>query len=85
MLVLLFVDGAIFGLAIKKGFVSIILIVLGLIIASIVGLTIPFINGSSIASFVTGFILSEITRIGPLFLSFPILWIIGLLVGIWKG
>ncbi len=85
MLLLLFVDGAIFGLAIKKGITSIILIVIGLVLASFVGLAIPFLSLTVVLNFISGFIASEISHLGPLFLTFPVLWILGLLIGVWKG
>jgi hypothetical protein len=84
-LVLLFVDGAIFGLAIKKGFLSIILIIVGLLLASYVGLSIPFLSTNNIASHLIGIALSQISHMSPIFFSFPILWIVGLGIGIWKG
>jgi hypothetical protein len=84
-LVLLFIDGAIFGLAIKKGFTSILLIVIGLILATLVGLVIPYLSLASVLNFVASLVASEISRVGTLFVAFPILWILGLLVGIWMG
>ncbi len=85
VLIVLFVDGAIFGLAIKKGFVSIILIIVGLLLASYIGLNIPFLNLQAILNAIAGFITVEINRVGPIFFSFPILWMVGFLIGIWKG
>jgi hypothetical protein len=85
VLLLLFIDGAIFGLAIKKGIVSIILIVIGLVLASFVGLSIPFIGLTQVLSFASGVLASAATHLGPLFLTFPALWILGLVVGFWKG
>jgi hypothetical protein len=84
-LLLLFVDGIIFGLAIKKGVLSIILIVFGLVLASLAGLSIPFLNLTVVLNFISSVVVSEISRFGPLFLTFPVLWILGLLVGVWKG
>ena len=81
---LLFVDGIIFGVAASKAVTSIILVVLGLIIASFIGLSIPFL-GASTGSFLTGvehLVTSAINRYGPFFFAMPILWIVGFLVGL---
>jgi hypothetical protein len=85
ILLILFIDGAIFGIAIKKGFTAIILIIVGILLASYAGLNIPFINLAEITNAVSSFLVSEIGKIGPIFISFPILWIIGFLLGVWKG
>jgi len=50
--VLLFFDGLIFGVAAAKAVTSIILVVLGLIIASIIGLAIPVLGGAPEVSWV---------------------------------
>ena len=81
---LLFFDGLIFGVAAAKGVTSIILVVLGLIIASFIGLAIPVI-GSSTGNFMGGLenlVVSAVNKYGPGFFAMPILWIVGFLVGV---
>lgn len=81
------VDGALFGLAAKKGVTSAVLIVVGILVAGILGLSIPL--GLSV-----GDIISKIFSIfawqaqhgaGAVIYTFPIFWIIGFALGIWKG
>jgi hypothetical protein len=84
-IVLLFVDGALFGLAIKKAVISVILIIVGLILASLIGLSIPFISTGDIWMHVINIFMTQAAHIGPIFYGFPIFWIIGFALGIWKG
>ena len=81
---LLFFDGIIFGVAAAKAVTSIILVVLGLIIASFIGIAIPVL-GSSTGNFMSGLegiVTTAATRYGPGFFAMPILWIVGFLIGI---
>lgn len=81
---LLFFDGIIFGVAAAKAVTSIILVIIGLIIASFVGLAIPVL-GTSSGSFLSGLgnlVVSAANRYGPGFFAMPVLWIVGFLVGI---
>jgi|SRR5579872_59113 len=82
--VLLFFDGIIFGVAAAKAVTSIILVVLGLIIASFIGIAIPVL-GSSTGNFLgglEGLVTTAVNRYGPGFFAMPVLWIVGFLVGI---
>lgn len=84
LVIMLFFDGLIFGVAAAKGVTSIILIVVGLVIASFIGLSIPFLNsnaGNFLGSIENLFI-SAVNRYGPTFFAMPILWIVGFLVGV---
>jgi len=84
VVLLLFVDGLIFGVAAAKGVTSIILIILGLIIASFIGLSVPFLN-SGAGNFMGGIenlFVTAVNRYGPAFFAMPILWIVGFLVGV---
>jgi len=81
--VLIFVDGIIFGVAASKGIASVILIVLGLILASFIGLSIPLAGTAS--NFVSGvetIAMSTFSRFGPAFFAMPVLWLVGFLVGL---
>jgi hypothetical protein len=84
-IVLLFADGLVFGLAAKKGISSAILIVVGLVLAGAIGLTIPFISLSDVWSHIVNIFLSQASHIGAVFYAFPIFWIIGFGIGLWKG
>ena len=80
--ILLFVDGLIFGVAAAKGIVSIVLIVVGLILASYIGLSIPFVGASNFMSSMESAVMSAVNRYGPTFFAMPLLWIVGFLVGL---
>lgn len=82
---LLFIDGLLFGVAIKKAVVSIVLIVVGLLLAGFIGLSIPFLSVSDIWTHVVNITISQARHIGPIFYGFPIFWIIGFAIGIWRG
>jgi len=84
-IVLTFVDGLIFGIAIKKAIVSAILIVVGLLLAGFIGLTIPFLSTSSVTTHLLNIFVSQARLIGPLIYTIPLFWIIGFALGIWKG
>lgn len=84
-IVLLFVDGLIFGLAAKKGIMSAILIIVGLVLAGGIGLSIPFISMSVITSHLVNIFISQASHIGAIFYAFPVFWIIGFGLGLWKG
>ncbi len=83
--VLLFVDGVLFGVAIKKAIVSVVLIVVGLLLAGFVGLSIPFLSVGDIWTHAFNIATSQARHIGPIFYGFPIFWIVGFAIGIWKG
>jgi hypothetical protein len=81
---LLLFDGIIFGVATAKGVTSIILIILGLIVASFIGVSVPFLN-SSTGNFlgdIENLFMMAVNRYGPAFFAMPILWIVGFLIGI---
>ena len=84
-IILLFADGLVFGLAAKKGITSAILIIVGIVLAGAIGLTIPFISLSDVWSHIVNIVLSQANHIGAVFYSFPIFWLIGLGIGLWKG
>jgi len=84
-IILLFADGLVFGLAAKKGITSAILIVVGIVLAGAIGLAIPFISLSDVWSHIVNIALSQAGHIGVVFYSFPIFWIIGFGIGLWKG
>jgi hypothetical protein len=84
VVLLLFFDGIIFGVAAARAVTSIILVVLGLIIASFVGIAIPVL-GTSTGNFMgglEGIFVTAMNRYGPGFFAMPILWIVGFLIGI---
>ena len=84
-IVLLFVDGLLFGIAAKKGITSAILIIVGLILAGAVGLTIPFITTANIWTHIINIFMSQASHIGALFYAMPLFWIVGFGIGLWKG
>lgn len=84
-IILLFADGLIFGVAAKKGITSAILIIVGLILAGAIGLTIPFISESDVLTHVYNIFVSQAGHVGAIVYSFPVFWIIGFGIGLWKG
>ncbi len=88
-LILVFLDGLLFGIAVRKGVVSIILIIVGLFIGTYIGLSfIPKVSISSVISKVSADAASFESGLhfGSFTLSFlAILFIIGFAIGIWKG
>ena len=84
-IVLLLADGFIFGLAGKKALTSVILVIVGLLLAGFIGIIIPFLTTSNVISHLTGVFTSLASNIGPIAYSFPIFWIIGFALGLWKG
>ena len=84
-LVLLFADGLLFGVALKKALVSAILIVVALLLATFVGLTIPFMTTGNIFTHIVNIFTYQAVHIGPAFYGLPIFFIVGFAIGIWKG
>jgi hypothetical protein len=86
-IILLFADGAIFGLAAKKGMMSIILIIIGIMVAGLLGLSAPL--GLSIPQIVAKVLNIALFQAqhgaSAIIYTFPIFWVIGFAVGIWKG
>jgi len=84
-MVLLFADGALFGLAVKKGLISIVLLAVALVLAGYLGLSIPFLTPSLIATHLVNILASVYKSVGPAFFAFPILFILGFALALWKG
>jgi len=84
-IVLLLADGFVFGIAGKKAATSILLIIVGLVLASFIGLVIPFLTLNGVWIQLVNIVTSQAFRIGPLLYSFPVFWIIGFALGLWQG
>ncbi|MHB1909975.1 MAG: sialidase family protein [Nitrososphaerales archaeon] len=82
---LLFVSGLLMGIGVKKALVGAILIIVGLLVASFSGLGLPFLNPTFIVGHLLAIMQSQLKDLGPVFFTFPIFWIVGFAVGIWKG
>ena len=82
VVVLLFFDGIIFGIAAARAVTSVLLIIVGLILASFIGLSIPFLNASNVIAGVENIFIQSINRYGPSFFSLPIFWILGFIIGL---
>ncbi len=82
---MLFVAGMLFGVGAKKAVTSAFLIVAGILLAGVLGLSIPLLSVSYVFSHVIAIFLSQAQHLGPIFYSFPIFWTVGFVVGIWKG
>lgn len=84
-LLLIFIDGLMFGLALKKAFVSVVLIFVALVIAYFLGLTfVPNISLAPVVQYIANY--SSSVQFGNLIISFSIVvFVIGLGLGLWKG
>ncbi|EQB72492.1 MAG: hypothetical protein AMDU4_FER2C00137G0045 [Ferroplasma sp. Type II] len=94
LLAIALIDGLLFGLAIKKGIVSAILLIIAFILAGYAGLSfIPNISTSKVISYATTFFYKNMSNApGLLNLGHAgavtivlVLFLIGLGIGIWKG
>jgi hypothetical protein len=86
-IILLFADGALFGLAAKKALTSLILIVVGIILAGVVGLSAPLgLSTSEIFSKILNILYFQAAHgATAIVYTFPVFWIIGFGIGLWKG
>jgi ABC-type proline/glycine betaine transport system permease subunit len=83
--VLVFVDGLLFGLAVKKGLTSFVLLIAAVLLAGYAELSIPFLNPSVIFQHLIDILTSTLSHLGPVLVAFPIVFFIGFAIGIWKG
>ena len=84
-ILLLLVDGFIFGVAAKKAITSVILIIVGLLLAGFIGIVIPYLTVNDVWTRVANIITSEAGHVGAFIYAFPVFWIIGFALGLWKG
>jgi hypothetical protein len=82
---LLFADGLVFGVAGKKAFSAIAFIVVGLILAALLSLSIPFFDIGQISNHVLAILESDFTKSGSVLFAMPAVWIIGFVIGLVKG
>jgi hypothetical protein len=85
LLGLTFVDGLIFGIALKKAVSAIVYIIIGLLLAGFIGLTLPLPSSQTLLEYALKMVPNIINKIGPIAAGLPILFIIGFLVGLLKG
>jgi hypothetical protein len=85
LLGLTFVDGLIFGIALKKAASAIVYIIIGLLLAGFIGLTLPLPSSQTLLEYALKMVPNIINKIGPIAAGLPILFIIGFLVGLLKG
>jgi hypothetical protein len=87
--ILVFVDGLIFGLAAKKALISAVLIIVGIILAGLLGISLPsHLTANEVVSKLVGILIFQATHsgsLGAIFYTLPIFFIIGFALGIWKG
>jgi hypothetical protein len=85
-LVLVFVDGVIFGVWVKMNLLSAILFVSAVLLAAMVGLILP-VSGSTPVPWtqLNDTINSQIEAVGQGIAALPISWIIGFAAGYWRG
>ncbi len=85
MVVLSFVDGLLLGLAIKKGLLSFILLVAALLLGSYIGISMPGLSADYLISRASYLISRWASTVPLTFSGVSIFFLLGLVVGIWKG
>jgi hypothetical protein len=83
--ILFFIVGLLIGVAIKKAVVSAVLVILAALIASFAGLNALSPYATQFLSHVPSIVSSAYHVVGPLIMTVPIAFLIGLVVGFWKG
>ncbi len=84
-LVITFIDGLLFGLAIKKGIVAFIIFLIAAFLATYIGLSLPGISISTLFSKGISFITFAVSKAPAIMVGLPILFFAGLGIGLWKG
>ncbi|MGC9189898.1 MAG: hypothetical protein ACP5GG_04195 [Conexivisphaera sp.] len=83
-LALTFISGLLFGVAIKKALTSFILSIIGAIIAVYVGISLPGISAGALLRFAG--LLPHLAGHAPAAATgLPVLFLVGLALGLWKG
>ena len=85
MVLLSFVDGLLFGLAIKKGLVSFIMFVVAILLGTYIGVSLPGISAQYLISRALLLVSRWASSVPATFSGISIFFIIGLAIGIWKG
>lgn len=89
LLLLTFVDGLIFGIAIKKALASAIYFIIGILLAGFIGLSLPVPSSEAITKTVFDLLVQNMgmlyNKVGAIVVGLPVLFIIGLLIGLLKG
>ncbi|MFP3282773.1 MAG: hypothetical protein RXP97_01675 [Nitrososphaeria archaeon] len=85
LIVLAFVDGLLFGLAIKKAIVSFIIFIVAVILGTYIGISLPGMSASALTAKVASLIAHWISSAPAIFSGVSIFFIIGIAIGIWKG
>ncbi len=84
-MILAFVDGLLFGLAIKKGILAFIIFVVAAFLATYIGLSLPSISIGALISRSILFLTYAAARAPAIMVGLPILFFVGLAIGLWKG
>jgi len=84
-LVLTFADGLLIGVAIKKGIMSFILAIIGAFLAAYIGISLPGVSVTLLLSRFSSFALYLLSRAPGVAAGLPILFLLGLAIGLWKG
>lgn len=83
--VILFLDGLFFGIAVKKGIVAAILLIIALVLSGYVSLSVQYLSLSDIMTHLLNIGLSLYSHLGLFLVTFPIFFILGLGIGLWRG
>ncbi|MGC8614001.1 MAG: hypothetical protein ACP5L2_07200 [Conexivisphaera sp.] len=85
LVVLAFVDGLLFGLAIKKAIVSFIIFVVAVLLGTYIGISLPGVSAQALMSRAASLVTRWISSAPAIFSGVSIFFIIGIAIGIWKG
>ncbi|MGC8773249.1 MAG: hypothetical protein ACP5RJ_07330 [Conexivisphaera sp.] len=85
MAILAFIDGLLFGLAVKKGIVSFVLLIVAILLGTYIGISLPGISAQALMSRAASLVVQWISSAPAIFSGVSILFIIGIAIGIWKG
>ncbi len=85
--ILLFGDGALFGFAAKRWAIGVVFILVGILIAVFIGLSLPFgLSLPGVLGKVSGLIRFQAGHgASGIIYAFPVFWILGFALGLWKG
>ncbi len=84
-LVLALADGILFGLAIKKGILAFIIFIIATLLATYIGISLPGLSFTTFISKGVTLLMYVESKIPTLVAGVPIVFLVGLAIGLWKG
>jgi len=84
-LVLMFVDGAIFGIAAKKAVKAAVYFLAGIILAGVIGISLPLPPKETVLEYLARVLEHLYANVGPITFGLPAAFILGFLFALVKG